>query len=58
MGSNCFCCVSDRSGNLRVMSKKHHKSHNKIDVMKDIDAVPSKVQSGRQEVFFFRIMKL
>ena len=28
---------------------KHHKSHNKIDVIKDIDAVPSNVQSARQE---------
>ena len=28
---------------------KHHKSHNKIDVMKDIDAVLSNVQSARQE---------
>ena len=28
---------------------KHHKSQNKIDVMKDIDSVPSNVQSARQE---------
>ena len=28
---------------------KHFKSHNKIDVMKDIDAVPLNVQSARQE---------
>ena len=42
-------------GNLRVMSDdhKHHKSHNKIDVMKDIDAVPSNVQSARQEALLY-----
>ena len=32
---------------------KHHKSHNKIDVMKDIDAVPSNVQSARQEALLY-----
>ena len=36
-------------GNLRVDERKHNKSHNKIDAMKDIDAVPSNVQSARQE---------
>ena len=41
--------VSDRSGKLESDDHKHHKSHNKIDVMKDIDAVPSNVQSARQE---------
>ena len=34
--------VSDRSGQL-------DKSHNKIDAMKDIDSVPSNVQSSRQQ---------
>ena len=29
--------------------EKHHKPHKKIDVMKDIDAVLSNVQSARQE---------
>ena len=41
--------VSDRSGKPESDEHKHHKSHNKIDVMKDIDAVPSNVQSARQE---------
>ena len=43
--------VSDRSEKLVNDDHKHHKSHNKIDVMKDIDAVPSNVQSARQEAF-------
>ena len=41
--------VSDRSGKPESDVLKHHKSHNKIDVMKDIDAVPSNVQSACQE---------
>ena len=32
---------------------KHHKSHNKIDAMKDIDSVPSNVQSARQETLLY-----
>ena len=32
---------------------KHHKSHKKIHVMKDIDAVPSNVQSSRQEALLY-----
>ena len=36
--------VSDRSGQPVNGEDKHHKSHNKIDAMKDIDAVPSNVQ--------------
>ena len=36
--------VSDGSGQPDNDVHKHHKSHNKIDVMKDIDAVPSNVQ--------------
>ena len=42
--------VSDRSRKLVNVEDKHHKSHNKIDVMKDIDAVLSIVQSARQEI--------
>ena len=34
--------VSDRSGKPESDDHKQHKSHNKIDVMKDIDSVPSK----------------
>ena len=32
-----------------MVKTKHHKSHNKIDAIQDIDAVPSNVQSARQE---------
>ena len=45
--------VSDRSGQLESDVHKRHKSHNKIDVMKDIDAVPSNVQSARQEALLY-----
>ena len=38
---------SDRSGKPESDDHKHYKSHNKIDVIKDIDAVPSNVQSAR-----------
>ena len=41
--------LSDRTGKLVSGEDKHHKSHNKIDAMKDIDSVPSNVQSARQE---------
>ena len=59
MGSNCFCswkyfsCVSDRSGKFESDEREHHKSHNKIDVMKDIDVVPSSVQSARKKLHVF-----
>ena len=45
--------VSDRSGKPESDDHKHHKSHNKIDVTKDIDAVPSNVQSARQEALLY-----
>ena len=45
--------VSDRSGKPESDDHKHHKSHNKIDVMKDVDAVPSNVQSARQEALLY-----
>ena len=41
--------VSDRSGKPENGENKHHKSHNKIDAMKDFGSVPSNVQSVRQE---------
>ena len=41
--------VSDGSGQLESDVHKRHKSHKKIDVMKDIDSVPSNVQSARPE---------
>ena len=42
--------VSDRTG--KFVEDKHHKSHNKIDAMKDI-VVPSNVQSARQEALLY-----
>ena len=45
--------VSDRSGQPDNDVHKHHKSHKKIDVIKDIDVVPSNVQSARQEALLF-----
>ena len=45
--------VSDRSGKPESDEHKHHKSHNKIDVTRDIDAVLSNVQSARQEALLF-----
>ena len=45
--------VSDRSGQPDSDVKKHHKSQKNIDVMKDIDAVPSNVQSSRQEALLY-----
>ena len=45
--------VSDRSGKPESDEHKDHKSHNKIGVTKDIDTVPSNVQSARQEGSLF-----
>ena len=45
--------VSDGSGQLDSDAHKRHKSHNKIDVTKDIDAVPLNVQSARQEALLY-----
>ena len=45
--------VSDRSGQPDSDDHKHHKSHNKIDVMKDIDDVFSNVQSARQQALLY-----
>ena len=42
--------ISDRTGHP-VNGK--NKSHNKIDVIQDIDSVPSNVQSARQEVLLY-----
>ena len=41
--------VSDGSGKPENDVHKRHKPHKKIDVMKDIDCVPSNVQSSHQE---------
>ena len=45
--------VSDGLGQPESDVHKRQKSHRKIDVMKDIDAVPSNVQSARQEALLY-----
>ena len=45
--------ISDRTVKLVNGEDKHHKSHNKIDAMKDIDSVSSNVQSARQEALLY-----
>ena len=45
--------VSDRSVKPESDDHKHHKSHNKIDVMKDIDLVPSNVQTANYEALLY-----
>ena len=45
--------ISDRTGKPVNGEDKHHKSQNKIDVMQNIDSVPSNVQSARQEALLY-----
>ena len=45
--------VSDRSGKPVNGENKHHESHSKINAMKDIDVVPSNVQSASREAFLY-----
>ena len=45
--------ISDRTARPVIGEDKHHKSHNEIDAMKDIDSVPSNVQSARQEALLY-----
>ena len=45
--------VSDNPGKPEIDAHKRQKSHSKIDVMKDIDAVPSNVQSACQEAVLY-----
>ena len=45
--------VSDRSGQPPNDVHKRHKSQKKIDVMEDIDSVPSNVQFARQEALLY-----
>ena len=45
--------ISDRTGKPVNGANKHHKSHNQIDVMQDIDAVPSNVQSASREALLY-----
>ena len=47
------CRISDRSGKPENGDYKHHKAQKKIDVIKDIDSVPSIVQSVRQEALSY-----
>ena len=45
--------ISDRTGKPVNGENKHHKPHNKIDAMQDIDSVPSNVQSACQEALLY-----
>ena len=45
--------ISDRTGKPENDVHKRHKSQKKIDVMEDIDSVPSNVQSARQEALLY-----
>ena len=45
--------VSDGSGQPDSDVHKRHKSQKRIDVMEDIDSVPSNVQSARQEALLY-----
>ena len=48
--------VSDGSGKPESDVHKRHKSHKKIDAMKDIDSVLSNVQSASQEALLYRVL--
>ena len=46
--------ISDRTGRLvNVDVKRNHKSQGKINVMENIDSVPSNIQSSRQEALLY-----
>ena len=45
--------VSDGSGQPDRRVHKNHKSHNKVDTMKNIDSVLSNVQSARQKALLY-----
>ena len=45
--------MSDRTGRPDNDVHKHHKSHKRIDVIENIDSVPSNVQSSRQEASLY-----
>ena len=45
--------VSDNPGRPEIDTHKRQKSQSRIDVTKDIDAVPSNVQSARQEALLY-----
>ena len=45
--------ISDRSGQPDNDVHKHHKSQRRINVIENIDSVPSNVQSSRQEALLY-----
>ena len=45
--------ISDRTGKPVNGENKHHKSHKKIDVVHDIDSVPSHIQSVNHEALLY-----
>ena len=45
--------ISDRTGRPVNDVKKLQKSHGKINVMENIDSVPSNIQSSRQEALLY-----
>ena len=45
--------ISDRTGQPDNDFHKHHKSQRRINVMENIDFVPSNVQSSRQEALLY-----
>ena len=45
--------ISDRTGQPVNDVKKHHESQRKINVIENIDSVPSNVQSSRQEALLY-----
>ena len=45
--------ISDRTGQPVNDVKKHHKSQGRINVLENIDSVPSSVQSSRQEASLY-----
>ena len=56
MGSNCFCLwkrLSDRTGRPVNDVERHQKSQGKINVMENIDSVPSNVQFSHQEALLY-----
>ena len=50
--------ISDRTGKPVNGEDKHHKSQNKIDVMQDIDSVPSNPRVKKLYCLCLRTMKL
>ena len=52
--------ISDRTGKPVIGEDKHHKFHNKIDVTRDIDSVPSNVIPRAKKLYCMclRTMKL